>query len=89
MNLDEDLTALRGSSLICSRSHDPDSALQMDLKGDIKPQMRECARHAFTAVLSKLNPLRRQWCFELFGLDFMIDADFKVGEATGCFMCMT
>eukprot|EP00891_Asterochloris_glomerata_P009698 jgi/Astpho2/9698/Aster-x0408 len=51
---------------------------QMDLKGDIVPQMRECARHAFTAVLSKLNPLRRQWCFELFGLDFMIDADFKV-----------
>ena len=61
----------------------------MDLKGDIEPQMRECARHAFTAVLTKLNPLRRQWCFELFGLDFMIDADFKVGVATVCSVCMT
>ena len=89
MTQDEGFGCPAGCLLICSELQAPTAALQVDLKGDIEPQMRECARHAFTAVLSKLNPLRRQWCFELFGLDFMIDADFKVGEAIVCFMCMT
>ena len=87
MSLDEDFGCPAEHLLIFSRFHAPTAAPQMDLKGDIEPQMRECARHAFTAVLSKLNPLRRQWCFELFGLDFMIDADFKVGEATDLTVC--
>ena len=53
--------------------------LQFDVEADLVPQMRECATHAFTSVLNKLNPIRRQHCFELFGLDFMVDANHKVG----------
>ena len=53
-------------------------ALQFNVEADLVPQMRECATHAFTSVLNKLNPIRRQHCFELFGLDFMVDANHKV-----------
>jgi len=30
---------------------------------------------ALKAVSKKINPYRRKQCFELFGLDFMLDAD--------------
>ena len=52
--------------------------LQFSVEKDLVPQMRACARHAFNAVLNKLNPMRRQHCFELFGLDFMVDCNHKV-----------
>ena len=52
--------------------------MQFSVEDDLVPQMRACATHAFTAVLNKLNPMRRQHCFELFGLDFMVDARHKV-----------
>lgn len=52
--------------------------MQFDVEKDLVPQMRACARHAFSAVTDKLNPLRRQCCFELFGLDFMVDERHKV-----------
>ncbi|DBB17391.1 TPA: hypothetical protein ACH3X3_014425 [Trebouxia sp. C0006] len=51
---------------------------QFSVEDDLVPQMRACAIHAFSAVLNKLNPMRRQHCFELFGLDFMVDARHKV-----------
>lgn len=51
---------------------------QFSVEADLMPQMRACATHAFSAVLNKLNPMRRQHCFELFGLDFMVDARHKV-----------
>ncbi|KAL3133737.1 hypothetical protein ABBQ32_008226 [Trebouxia sp. C0010 RCD-2024] len=51
---------------------------QFSVEDDLVPQMRACATHAFSAVLNKLNPLRRQHCFELFGLDFMVDCHHKV-----------
>lgn len=52
--------------------------VQFSVEEDLVPQMRACARHAFIAVLNKLNPMRRQHCFELFGLDFMVDCNHKV-----------
>ena len=52
--------------------------VQFSVEDDLVPQMRACATHAFSAVLNKLNPMRRQHCFELFGLDFMVDARHKV-----------
>ena len=55
-------------------------APQFSVEADLMPQMRACATHAFSAVLNKLNPMRRQHCFELFGLDFMVDARHKVGS---------
>ncbi len=52
--------------------------VQFSVEADLVPQMRACATHAFSAGLNKLNPMRRQHCFELFGLDFMVDARHKV-----------
>lgn len=33
---------------------------------------------AFQSVSKKLNPKKQKHCFELFGLDFMLDADMNV-----------
>lgn len=30
------------------------------------------------SISKKLNPFRRKHCFELFGLDFMLDSDLNV-----------
>lgn len=35
-------------------------------------------RNAFAAVLDKLNPHQHQFCFELYGLDFMITETGRV-----------
>lgn len=32
---------------------------------------------AFSSVKKKINPFNRQYCFELFGLDYMIDFQHK------------
>jgi len=45
---------------------------------DIYPQIQEATRHVFRAALSKLNVRRTDYCFELMGMDFMLDASFKV-----------
>lgn len=52
--------------------------MQFNVDTDLIPQMRACATHAFSAVTDKLNPMRRHCCFELFGLDFMVDERHKV-----------
>ncbi len=65
--------------------------VQFSVEDDLVPQMRACATHAFSAVLNKLNPMRRQHCFELFGLDFMVDARHKVPSSVVqyCQLAMT
>lgn len=50
----------------------------MDVQGDIVPKMRDCAYHVFRSVQHKLTFPARQLTFELFGLDFMIDANQQV-----------
>lgn len=37
--------------------------------------MKELAYISMLSVASRLNPLRRQHCFEIFGYDFIIDSD--------------
>ena len=64
--------------LLCSSAYVLFCNIQFSVEDDLVPQMRACATHAFSAVLNKLNPMRRQHCFELFGLDFMVDARHKV-----------
>lgn len=59
--------------------------MQFSVEDDLVPQMRACATHAFSAVLNKLNPMRRQHCFELFGLDFMVDCHHKVSDCPQVF----
>ena len=59
---------------------------QVDLEGELVPKMWEAARAAFSATHGRLNPNRHAHCFELLGLDFMIDADFRVRILPWC-MC--
>lgn len=47
-------------------------------KGYFMSQMIEHVKLVFEATFDILNPNNRRHCFELFGFDFMIDADFKV-----------
>ena len=48
------------------------------LEDILLPQMKYQAEVSFFSVRKKLNPLRRKHCFELFGLDYIIDADLGV-----------
>lgn len=50
----------------------------VDIKGSVWPQMRECVKRLFELVARKMNPRNLQHCFELLGLDFMIDAKGQV-----------
>lgn len=45
-----------------------------DVRGRIVPRMREIAADTFAAVGPLLNPQAFRYCYELFGLDFMVDA---------------
>ena len=40
--------------------------------------MKVLAKHAISSVYGKIDPKRREHCFEIYGLDFMIDINFKV-----------
>ena len=42
------------------------------------PQMRTAVQELFGMALPKMNPRRLQYCFELLGLDFMIDEQGQV-----------
>ncbi|KAG1663399.1 hypothetical protein FOA52_011677 [Chlamydomonas sp. UWO 241] len=50
----------------------------VDVHGAVRAQMVDCVRRLFGLVAPKLNPRRLAHCFELFGLDFMIDAKGRV-----------
>ncbi len=50
----------------------------IDVQGKVVPAMRECARHVFGMAVPRLNPRRFSFCWELLGLDFMIDARGQV-----------
>lgn len=42
------------------------------------PTMKQYIRESLIATRRKLNPNKRDYCFELFGYDFILDADFNV-----------
>jgi tubulin polyglutamylase TTLL1/tubulin monoglycylase TTLL3/8 len=49
----------------------------LDFFRDVYPKIKEIATIAFRAVYYKLDPNKRLHNFEIFGLDFMIDEEFK------------
>lgn len=50
----------------------------LDFEAQIWPQICEGVRVSTLACAHLLNPNQRHFCFEVFGYDFMIDADGKV-----------
>lgn len=40
--------------------------------------MKKLANDAIRGVYTKMNPHKKEFCFEIFGLDFIIDESFKV-----------
>jgi tubulin monoglycylase TTLL3/8 len=51
---------------------------KINVNKDLMPQITRLVTDSFYATFSKIDPLRRQNSFEIFGYDFMIDSDFKV-----------
>jgi tubulin polyglutamylase TTLL1 len=51
--------------------------LNICFERDIKQQMNKLTTDIFRSVYTKLDPKRRLHCMEVFGLDFMIDDEFK------------
>ena len=45
---------------------------------DILPKIKNIIRKTILAVKKKLNAENRKYCFEIFGYDFILDADFNV-----------
>jgi hypothetical protein len=50
----------------------------INVETDLLPQMRDAASHVFSATLPSLNSQSLNNCFELFGLDFMVNQNGKV-----------
>jgi D-alanine-D-alanine ligase-like ATP-grasp enzyme len=50
----------------------------MSFANDIYPQIREICRETVAGLSQKLDPKKRLHCFEVYGYDFMVDANFKV-----------
>jgi hypothetical protein len=41
------------------------------------PRIKDLIIDSFMSVRNKMNPNKRKFCFELFGLDFLLDEDFR------------
>ena len=52
--------------------------VQVDVKKDLWPAIEICVAWLFRAVLPLLNPSKLLHCYELFGLDFMVNAEGQV-----------
>ena len=50
----------------------------IDVYKNLKEQMKDLAMMSMKSVRKKLNPESRNFCFEIFGYDFIIDESFKV-----------
>ena len=51
---------------------------QVNFAADILPQAKERMKDTIKAVFRKIDPTRKQWSFEIFGYDFMLDEDFSL-----------
>lgn len=57
------------------RSYMRKTNCRADFDRDVMPQIKQQTVMAFHSVAKKLNPHRQKSQFELFGLDYMLDAD--------------
>lgn len=44
---------------------------------DLVPVMKSLIIKSFFAVRKTIDPMKRKYCFELFGYDFILDEDFN------------
>lgn len=56
--------------------HHPEKGVKVER--DIWAQIKNIVRKSMLAVKRKLNCANRKYCFEIFGYDFLVDADFNV-----------
>jgi len=54
------------------------NSLNICLERDILPQIKKLSTDCVRATWDKIDPRRKINCFEIYGLDFMLDAEFKV-----------
>jgi len=45
----------------------------VDMEKGVVPQLQACLTSVFEHAIGKMNPMRLEYCFELFGIDFMLD----------------
>jgi len=50
---------------------------EIDIYQHIVPMMKEKIVKSLFAVRKTIDPFKRKHCFELFGYDFILDADFN------------
>ena len=50
---------------------------KVDFKKEIFPKIQNIIKFCFLSVKSKINEMNRQYTFEIFGFDFMIDCNFE------------
>ena len=58
------------------KTHHP--SLNVDVYRHIMPQIRKLVTDSYRSVYGKIDPMRLHNTFELFGYDFMLDADFRL-----------
>ena len=50
---------------------------KVNFKKEILPKIHNIIKFCFQSVRTKINSMHRQYTFEIFGFDFMIDCDFE------------
>ena len=50
---------------------------KINFKNDIMPKIKKIIKITFRSVKKKINPYNRNFTFEIFGFDFMLDEDFN------------
>ena len=50
---------------------------KINFKNDIIPKIKSIIKLTFRSVKKKINPFQRNYTFEIFGFDFMLDEDFN------------
>ena len=58
--------------------HCPGKTKKFTFFEDVYPQMKQITRSSVVSTCQNIDPRKKESCFEIFGLDFMIDEEGKV-----------